>query len=95
MSDPARYNPQPPRPAWGIRPPPKKNVSTALPILTAPSPAQVVIPIRQSLGMPARAIVTPGQRVRTGEPIAESIAQSATGAGPKLHASISGYIHAI
>jgi electron transport complex protein RnfC len=45
--------------------------------------------------MPARAIVIPGQRVRTGEPIAESIAPGATGIGPKLHASISGQILAI
>ncbi len=92
MSEPARYNPQPPRPAWGIRPPSKKNISTDLPILTAPIPKQVVIPIQQCLGLPARPIVTPGQQVRAGEPIAVS---GATGAGPKLHASISGYVHAI
>jgi electron transport complex protein RnfC len=95
MSEPARYNPQPPRPAWGIRPPAKKNVSTHLPILTAPLPGEVVIPIQQCLGRPARAIVTPGQRVRTGEPIAETIAQSEPEPASKLHASISGQVLAI
>jgi electron transport complex protein RnfC len=95
MTSPGSYNPQPPRPAWGIRPPARKIESTQLPILTAPIPDQVVIPIRQCLGMTASAIVRPGQRVRTGEPIAQTASPTEQGAGPKLHASISGEVIAI
>jgi electron transport complex protein RnfC len=95
MNEPGSYNPQPPRPVWGIRPPPRKTESTELPILTAPLPDEVNIPIQQCLGMPARAVVSPGQHVRTGEPIAECIAQTGSGDGPRVHASISGEVVAI
>jgi electron transport complex protein RnfC len=66
-----------------------------LPILEAPLPKWVVIPIGQCLGLAARAIVTPGQRVRTGEPIAQADSGSRTDPGPKLHASISGEVIAV
>ena len=95
MNGPRSYNPQPPRPIWGIRPPPRKIDSTQLPILTAPLPGRVVIPIQQCLGMVARPIVTPGQYVKTGEPIAESIMQAESQTSPKLHASISGKVLAV
>lgn len=95
MTSPGSYNPQPPRPPWGIRPPPRKTESTRLPILTAPIPDQVVIPIQQCLDMTANAIVHPGQRVLTGEPIAQAVAQAESWAGPTVHASISGEIIAI
>jgi len=92
MSVPLRFNPQPPRPAWGIRPPTKKVASMELPILNAPVPDQVVIPIQQCLGLTAHATVTVGQHVRTGEPIAETIVPPGSGPAPKLHASISGEV---
>jgi electron transport complex protein RnfC len=95
MNAPGRYNPQPPRPAWGIRPPPKKSESTQLPVLEAPIPEHVVIPIRQCLGMSARALVSPGQRVKTGEPIAQAFSDGESASGPTIHASISGEVLAI
>ena len=95
MSKPAGYDPQPPRPGWGIRPPPRKIRSLELPILEAPLPKSVVIPIGQCLGVSARAIVTPGQRVRTGEPIAQADSVTGTDPGPKVHASISGEVIAV
>jgi len=95
MNTPERFNPQPPRPAWGIRPPTKKLASMQLPILRAPVPDEVVIPIHQCLDLTAHAIVTVGQRVRTGEPIAETIVPPGSGRPPKLHASISGEVLAI
>ena len=49
MNTPERFNPQPPRPAWGIRPPTKKLASMQLPILRAPVPDEVVIPIHQAV----------------------------------------------
>ena len=103
MTSPGSYNPQPPRPPWGIRPPPRKIESTGLPILTAPIPDQVVIPIQQCLGMTAHAIVHSGQQVRTGEPIAQAVAPARatdespteSAVGPMVHASISGEVIAI
>jgi electron transport complex protein RnfC len=92
MNKPAGYDPQPRRPEWGIRPPPRKTRSLELPILEAPLPAWVVIPISQCLGVSAHAVVTPGQRVRTGEPIAQADPVTDTDPGPKLHASISGEV---
>jgi electron transport complex protein RnfC len=89
---PAAYDPQPPRPEWGIRPPTRKTGSLKLPILEASPPGWVVIPIEQCLGVSARAIVTPGQHVLTGEPIAQADSVTGTDPGPKLHASISGEV---
>ena len=77
MTSPGSYNPQPPRPKWGIRPPPRKAESLRLPILEAPLPPEVAIPIQQCLGMEAEPTVVPGQRVRTGEPIARAVAREA------------------
>jgi electron transport complex protein RnfC len=95
MNAPGRFNPQPPRPAWGIRPPPKKTESTRQPVVEAPIPEQVVIPVRQCLGMSARVIVTPGQHVKTGEPVAQAFVEGEFVAGPKVHATISGEVIAV
>jgi electron transport complex protein RnfC len=91
----AAFNPQPPRPSWGIRPPPRKDQSMVRPILVAPAPNQVVIPLRQCLGMAAETLVTPGQKVQAGEPIACAICADPGVPGPKLHASVSGTVAAI
>lgn len=66
-----------------------------MPILEAPPPRWVVIPIEQCLGVPAHALVEPGQRVLTGEPIAQAESVAGADPGAKLHASISGEIVAI
>lgn len=62
------------------------------PIVVAPAPNRVVIPIRQCLGQPAEPLVRVGQDVLAGEPIASAVAD---GVAPKLHASISGTVTAI
>jgi len=95
MKTPAGFNPQPPRPAWGIRPPTRKTQSMARPILVAPPPDRVVIPIRQCLGMPAEPLVTPGQAIHAGEPIARALSADDSAPAPQLHASISGTVTAI
>ncbi|MFQ5636283.1 MAG: hypothetical protein ACE5G3_13255, partial [Gammaproteobacteria bacterium] len=66
MKDSAGYDPQPPRPAWGIRPPPRKTQSMTRPILVAPAPNRVVLPVQQCLGMAAEALVTPLKRAAGG-----------------------------
>jgi electron transport complex protein RnfC len=95
MKPPMEFDPQPPRPLWGIRPPTRKSASMMRPILVAPAPEQVVIPIRQCLGMSAAPMVELGQPVQTGQPIARAIHDFAGPSGPQVHASISGTIESI
>ena len=52
-------------------------------------PARVSIPLRQHIGAPAKPVVSAGQRVSVGEPIAQ-IPQGALGAS--IHASIAGRV---
>jgi electron transport complex protein RnfC len=95
MKGTVEYNVRPPRPAWGIRPLPRKTISLAQPIRNLPPPSRVVIPINQCLGMAARPFVTAGQNVLTGQPIAGAVSPSANQPGPQVHASISGVVTAI
>ena len=88
-TDPIAYDAQPRRPAWGVRTPLRKSLSTSEPILVAPAPAMVCISLAQSAGETARALVAPGQSVRRGEPIAECPS------GTRLHASISGIVSSL
>ena len=55
-------------------------------------PSRVIIPLQQHIGAPANSIVKPGDRVTTGECIAD-IPQGALGA--KMHASITGVVKSI
>lgn len=95
MKTPVGFDPQPPRPLWGIRPPTRKNASMMRPILVAPAPERVVIPIRQCLGMAAAPLVAPGQQVQTGQPIAAAINDVDGPSGPQVHASISGTVESL
>lgn len=93
MSEPANtdrtaYDAQPRRPAWGVRTPLRKSLSTREPVLVAPPPATVCIPLTHGPGAAARPVVEPGQRVLCGEPVAEPVAPGL----PRVHASISGQV---
>jgi len=88
VTDPLAFDAQPRRPAWGVRTPLRKARSTSEPILVAPPPDSVCIPLAQGPGAPARAMVVAGQNVLCGEPIGEP---GETG-GPVVHASISGRV---
>ena len=88
MTDPIAYDPQPRRPAWGVRTPLRKSLSTRVPLLVAPPPAVVCISLAQCPGVAARAIVIPGQQVLCGEPIGAPMEDG----GPRVHASISGQV---
>lgn len=95
MNKPVGFDPQPPRPVWGIRPPPRKTRSMQRPILVAPAPDRVVIPVRQCIGMDAEPIVAVGDAVLAGQPIARAQTSGVTGYTPQLHASIAGTVEAI
>lgn len=91
MSEPRVYNPQPPRPAWGVRVDPRKAMSTSRPIVTAPLPSRVQLPLGKSPGFATAALVQPGDRVRTGQPVA----CLPPGTGNRICASISGTVAGI
>lgn len=75
----------------GITPPTRKANSTRAPLRTAPLPRRVVLPLDQHAGAPAEPCVELGQRVRTGE----RIAQASGLVSAALHASITGRVAAI
>ena len=75
----------------GIQPPERKALSNQAALVEAPLPRRVILPLDQHIGLPAEPLVTLGQRVRTGEPIAR--AQGMISA--YIHASITGTVSAI
>lgn len=75
----------------GIHPPENKAQSTHLPIASAGLPVELILPLAQHLGAPARPVVEPGQLVLKGQCIA--MADDAVSAA--LHAPTSGIVTAI
>lgn len=63
------YNPQPPRPVWGVRAHPWKGPAMHHGIRTLALPSQVVLVLRQGAGGTATALVRAGERVLTGQPV--------------------------
>jgi electron transport complex protein RnfC len=75
----------------GVHPPESKELTNKLPIRRMPFPAEVVLPLRQHAGKPARAIVKKGQRVERGDVVAESDGFISV----PIHASAAGIIKSI
>ena len=75
----------------GIHPPESKELTRAVPIRRMPFPAEVVLPLRQHAGKPARVIVRKGQRVERGDVIAASEGFVSV----PIHASAAGTVTAI
>ena len=75
----------------GIHPAENKHQSMALACADLPLPAVLVLPLNQHLGAPAEPCVTVGERVRTGQMIAEPIGPFSAA----VHASSSGRVIAI
>lgn len=75
----------------GLRLPAHKRDATAVPILAIPVPAQLVVPLEQRVGQPARPVVEPGDRVLKRQPIAAPEG----GMGVPVHAPSSGVVVAI
>ena len=75
----------------GIHPPERKELTAALAIRRMPFPSEVVLPVRQHAGKPARIIVKRGDRVERGDTLAEADGFMSS----PVHASASGRIAAI
>ncbi len=75
----------------GIHLPEEKHLSNREPLLDAPLPSQLVIPLQQHIGAPARACVVVGERVLKGQVIGEPQGYISA----PVHASSSGVVSAI
>ncbi|MEQ1668065.1 MAG: electron transport complex subunit RsxC [Sulfuriferula sp.] len=56
----------------GVHPAQNKHISTQHPIATTPIPAQLIVPVRQHIGQPAKPCVNIGERVLKGQIIAHA-----------------------
>ncbi|WP_082030803.1 electron transport complex subunit RsxC [Thiolapillus brandeum] len=72
----------------GVHPPAHKDGTAQMPIRRLPFPPQLILPLGQHIGAPAKALVSKGQEVVRGQPIA-----SAAGAvSVPLHAPATGQV---
>jgi Na+-translocating ferredoxin:NAD+ oxidoreductase subunit C len=75
----------------GVHPPENKELTAGLPIRRMPFPDEVVLPLRQHAGKPARALVKRGDRVERGDMIAEADGYVSV----PIHASAAGRVTGI
>ncbi|MBB1487749.1 electron transport complex subunit RsxC [Oceanospirillum sediminis] len=75
----------------GIHPEENKQQSTQFPIVDAPLPKKVILPLQQHIGAPAEPVVLIGEKVRTGQLIAKADGFISA----NIHATISGTVVAI
>jgi electron transport complex protein RnfC len=77
--------------AGGLHPPDNKQWSAHKAIEDCPVPDQLVIPLSQHIGLPAEACVTPGERVKKGQPVGRAKGFVSV----PVHASTSGEVVAV
>jgi Na+-translocating ferredoxin:NAD+ oxidoreductase subunit C len=77
--------------AHGVHPPESKELTAHLPIRRMPWPDEVVLPLRQHAGKPARVLVKVGQRVERGDVLADADGFISS----PVHASASGRVAGI
>lgn len=75
----------------GVHPPDSKDLTSGVPLRRMPFPEEVVLPLRQNAGAPARLLVGPGDRVERGDKIGE--AQGFVSV--PVHASVAGVVASI
>ncbi len=75
----------------GVHPPDAKELTNRIPIRRMPYPDEVVLPLRQHSGKPAKALVSPGDKVQRGDKIAEADGFVSA----PVHASASGVVEDI
>ena len=75
----------------GVHPPESKELTSGLPIRRMPYPDEVVLPVRQHAGKPAKPIVSVGQHVQRGDVIAEADGFVSS----PVHASAAGVVQSV
>lgn len=89
MSTPWTYNPQPPRPAWGVHAETHKAPAMRRPIGIAPPPGRATLCLVQGAAGCAEPMVQAGECVATGQPVARHPG------GTLVHAPITGVVESI
>ncbi len=75
----------------GVHPPELKQLTAGMPIRRMPYPSEIVLPLRQHTGKPARAIVRRGDRVERGDKVAEADGMMSV----PMHASAAGTVRGV
>lgn len=75
----------------GVHPPESKELTASVPLRRMPFAEEVVLPLRQHAGKPARPIVRPGQHVQRGDTLAEADGFVSS----PVHASAAGVVRSI
>src|SRR5210317_2326242 len=75
----------------GVHPPENKHLTEAIPSRRLPFPSEVILPLSQHIGTPARALVHPGDHVERGDVIAEAAGFISS----TVHATASGTVKSI
>ena len=75
----------------GVHPPPAKHLTESVPIRRMPFPDEVVLPLRQHAGRPAKALVRKGDRVARGDKVAAADGFMSV----PIHASAAGTVTSI
>ncbi len=75
----------------GVHPPELKDLTAQVKIRRMPYPNEIVIPLRQHTGKPARAIVRAGDRVERGDKVAEANGSMSV----PMHASAAGTVREV
>lgn len=77
--------------AHGVHPPEEKGLTSGLPIRRMPYPAEIVLPLRQHSGKPAKLCVKVGDYVERGDPVGLADGYMSV----PIHASAAGTVSAI
>jgi len=75
----------------GVHPPDLKELTSGIPIRRMPFPKEIVLPLRQHAGKPAKAIVRPGDRVERGDKVGEADGYISS----PIHASAAGTVEEV
>lgn len=75
----------------GVHPPEHKELTSGLPIRRMPFPAEIVLPLKQHAGKPARLCVKPGDHVERGDKVGEADGWMSV----PIHASAAGVVKAV
>jgi len=92
MSNGRTSNQALPLPAWGVRLESRKVAAETGLIKKMPLPGELIVALKQNVGVPAEPIVQPGDRVLKGQPIATA---PRWGLGVAVHAPTSGTVTAL
>ena len=75
----------------GVHPPDHKDATAGLPTRRMPFPEEIVLPLRQHAGAPARLLVSVGQRVERGDKVGEAQGHVSV----PIHTSASGTVSSV